>query len=132
MRELSHYAKADPYHEDPRRVGPTTEGLGAQIHLRHTYRPVFPFSRDEVVGTITEWSPERVQTLTEVNVKKRRSYRNHTQQFRIEPEGSGSKVTFHIAYGGIPPALRPYAQYVAFVVEARMQDKLIRLEESAS
>lgn len=126
IADVRHYVTEDPYHTDFAWDGALREGKGTQFQLTHNYRPIFPFGKDRVRATITRWEPGRRQMLAEKNL--RHSFKNHTQQFRLEPAGDATRVSFDIYYRGVPKLLN---LWVRPMVQRRMWDKLHQIEADA-
>ena len=130
LSHLRHFARQDPFHRALEFIGDRDEGFGAQFRVRHSYLPIFPFGEDEVVCTVTAWEPERRLKLSEAN---RRRYRNHAQEFTLEPAGPGeTRVRYEISYLGIPLVLLGWRLWARWLVRRRMNEKLDDLADDCA
>lgn len=124
LNDVRHFARHDPFHHNLVYMTGRRSGLGTMFRIRHSYLPIFPFAADEVVCTVTQWEPERTQTLLERN---RKAYRSHTQRFTLTPLGAATLLEYAITYKGIPSWLVPVAQWVRWRVKRRMDEKLTQI-----
>lgn len=97
LKDVSHFARDDPFHHDFAYITEQKSGLGTMFRIRHTYLPIFPFVADDAVCTITQWEPERIQTLLE---KNRWAYRTHTQRLTLTALRAATVVEYTITYRG--------------------------------
>ena len=130
LSDLSHIARNDPYHHDFKFVeGSLQEGKGATFITTHSYWPIFPFPRDEVVCKVIDWQPLARVTVVEKSQKK---YRSHIQDFTLEPCGQYVTVVhFEVNLFSIPWWLWPLRAWVTFKALRRMRQKLKEVEEAA-
>jgi len=124
LEDVEHFARKDPFHHDFAYIGPRGSGVGTTFRMTHTYFPILPFVADEVICTIVQSEPERVQALLERN---QISYRTHLQRFALTPQGSATVVEYTIHYKGIPALFFPISQWVRWQVKRRMRSKLSEL-----
>lgn len=124
LSDVSHFARDDPFHHDFTYITERKSGHGTTFRIRHTYLPIFPFAADEVVCTVTQWEPERAQTLVERN---RKAYRSHTQRFTLTPLGAATLLQYTITYKGVPSWLLPLSLWVRWRVKRRMEEKLTQI-----
>lgn len=126
LEDVEHFARNDPFHHEFKYLGGQRSGIGTVFTMKHTYLPIFPFGADQVICTVTQWEPGRIQTLLESNP---RPHRSHVQRFRLIPQTAGTAVEYSITYKGVPSWIFPLAQWVRWTVSRRMKDKLRELAQ---